>query len=114
VLSFMNRQRSAAGLAALSRNGCLDSKARAWSQQMAASGSLGHNPNTASDTDACLSWTSRAENVAYSSSAAAVNDLFWGSSSHRDNILRASVTMAGVGAVRASDGTLWVTVMFAG
>jgi uncharacterized protein YkwD len=114
VLAFMNQKRSAAGLAALSRNGCLDSKARAWSQRMAASGVLGHNPSTAADTGACVNWTSRAENVAYSWSAAAVDDLFWSSAPHRDNILRGSVTTAGVGAVRTADGTVWVTVMFAG
>jgi hypothetical protein len=109
VIAAMNSARVRAGLRPLTVNSELTTVARGWTSRMAASGTLSHNPNLAGSVH---DWTLLGENVGEGSSASQVEAAFMASAPHRANILRAQFTDVGVGAVRGSDGRLWVTVDF--
>lgn len=108
-----NSDRAANGLGPLSYDAAASSVARTWSQQMAASGVLAHNPalTTQVTNQVTASWTRLGENVGYASSVVSVENAFMGSSGHRANILGA-FNRVGVGTARSGNGTLWVTVVF--
>ncbi|MCA1711866.1 MAG: CAP domain-containing protein, partial [Actinobacteria bacterium] len=105
----VNAARAAAGLPSLSVSGDLVAVARAHSAEMAAAGSLYHNPNLASEV---TGWSSLGENVGVSPSIASVFDAFMASPSHRENILRSVYTQTGVGVVVDGSGRVWVTQVF--
>ena len=105
----VNAARASAGLPALSVSSDLVAVARAHSAEMAAAGSLYHNPNVASEV---TGWSSVGENVGVSPSIASVFDAFMASPSHRDNILRSVYTQTGVGVVVDGSGRVWVTQVF--
>jgi len=109
LLSLTNAARSRAGLPALRPSSTLTSVARRWSDRMAASGTLGHNPSLGSQVSG---WRRIAENVGMAGSVARVQELFMGSSGHRANILNRSYDRVGIGVTRTSSGTYWVTVDF--
>lgn len=105
--SLINSHRSASGLSALSRNSGLDAEARAWSQQMAANGSLSH-----SALGRFLPpWSSVAENVAVGGSVSSIFGGLAGSPGHNDNML-GDFTNLGVGVWVDSAGTIWTTHVF--
>ena len=106
-VSLINSHRSANGLSALSRNSSLDAEARAWSQQMAAQGSLSH-----SDLGRFLPpWTSVGENVAVGGSVSSIFGGLTASPGHNANML-GDFTHIGVGVWVDSSGTLWTTHVF--
>lgn len=86
VISLVNGERSANGLAALSLNSMLSAGAETWSRYLATSGTWGHSSDPV--------W----ENIAagYSSPAAVVAG-WMNSPGHRANILNASLTQVGAG-----------------
>lgn len=105
--SLINSHRGANGLPALSRNSSLDAEARAWSQQMAAQGSLSH-----SELGRFLPpWTSVGENVAVGGSVSSIFGGLTASSGHNNNML-GDFTHLGVGVWVDSNGTLWTTHVF--
>jgi uncharacterized protein YkwD len=107
--SLINSYRSNNGLAGLSRDGSLDSRARSWSEQMAAAGGLSH-----SNIGSLLPpWSAAAENVGMGGSVGAVFDALAGSSGHRANML-GGYTHFGVGVWVDSAGVIWTTHVFAG
>jgi cysteine-rich secretory family protein len=108
-MSLMNSDRAGAGLAGLSEDPSLDAIAQNWSNNLARQGSLSHNPNLASQLPA--NWVSYGENVGMGQNAPQLEQAFMGSPEHRANIL-GTYTLAGVGVVTTSNGTVWVTVDF--
>jgi uncharacterized protein YkwD len=105
--SLINSYRSNNGLAGLSRDGSLDSRARSWSEQMAAAGSLSHS-NIGS---LIPPWSAAAENVGMGGSVSAIFDALAGSSGHRANML-GDYTHYGVGVWVDSAGVIWTTHVF--
>ena len=107
--SLINSYRSNNGLAGLSRDGSLDSRARSWSERMANNGGLSH-----SDLGSLLPpWSAAAENVAMGGSVSSVFDALAGSSGHKANML-GGYTHFGVGVWVDSSGVIWTTHVFAG
>lgn len=106
---LINSYRSNNGLAALTRDGSLDARARSWSEKMAANQGLSH-----SDLGSLLgSWSSAAENVGMGGSVGSVFDALAGSSGHRSNMLGA-YTHYGVGVWVDPNGVIWTTHVFTG
>src|SRR5690554_5533932 len=70
IHSLTNQSRAANGLGPLKLNGALSQVAARWAAELAARGTLGHNPNYSTQIPG--GWTKAAENVAqgYSSGSA--------------------------------------------
>lgn len=103
----INRERAARGLPALAVAGDLQTVAQRWSEHMASTGQLAHNPRVA---DQVTGWRAIAENVGRGGGVTAVHTALMGSTGHRTNIL-GSYHHVGVGV--ASDGSqVWVTQVF--
>ncbi len=109
LVAAMNNARSTSGQRPLAVNAELTSVARGWASRLASAGALSHNPSLAGSVHG---WILLGENVGVGSSASQIEAAFMASAPHRANILRAQFTDVGVGAVRGSDGRLWVTVDF--
>jgi uncharacterized protein YkwD len=109
LLSLTNAARTSAGLPALRTSSSLTSIARSWSNHMAATHSLVHNPSLGSQVSG---WRQVGENIAMAWSASQAQSLFMGSSGHRANILNRGYNYVGIGVTKASDGSLWFTVDF--
>jgi uncharacterized protein YkwD len=108
--SLINSYRSNNGLAGLTRDGSLDSRARSWSEQMANSGGLSH-----SNIGSLLPpWSIAGENVGTGGSVGAIFDALAASSGHRANMLGSAYTHYGVGVWVDSAGVIWTTHVFAG
>lgn len=107
-VSMINSARASAGLPPLASRGDLTSVAASWSQQMASSGTLAHNPSLASQVSG---YRYVGENVGYGPDAGTIHRAFMNSASHRANILDSDYTEIGV-AVVESGGRLWVTQVF--
>jgi uncharacterized protein YkwD len=113
LFNATNADRAANGRAALSYDAAASSVARAWSQEMAASRSLRHNPNLAAQVGSRVTsaWTRIGENVGVGYDIPSLERAFMNSPGHRANILGA-YNRVGVGTARSSDNRLWVTVVF--
>lgn len=107
-VSMINAARSSAGLPALAHRSDLASVAASWSAQMAASGTLAHNPRLSSQVSG---YRFVGENVGYGPDAATIHRAFLDSPAHRANVLDRDYTEVGVAVVRAGD-RLWVTEVF--
>jgi len=96
-------------LGGLTRNGALDSEARAWSKRMATRGDLSH-----SDLGRFLPpWSAAGENVGTGGSVSGLFNALVGSSGHRANML-GGYTHFGIGVWVDESGTLWTTHIFTG
>ena len=109
LLSQTQAARAQAGLPGYASAGDLGSVAQQHAAQMAASGTLDHNPGLASDV--CC-WIALGENVGEGSSVDAVEQASLNSPDHRANILSPSYTEIGIGTAYAADGTLFVDEVF--
>jgi hypothetical protein len=109
LLSLTNHDRARYGLAPLQSSSTLVSIARAWSNHMAATGQLGHNPSLAGQVSG---WSSLGENAALASSASQAEALFMSSSGHRANILQPKYNRIGIGVSVGKNGNYWFTVDF--
>lgn len=118
VLRLVNEERTSRGLNALKRASDLDALARAHSADMINRHFFDHNnPDGQSPFDrmraAGISYRAAAENIASGQrSAAAVMNAWMNSSGHRKNILNATYTEIGIGAVKSSGGTIYWTQEF--
>jgi uncharacterized protein YkwD len=111
ILSLTNRERSKAGLSPLQRSSCAAGRAGTWSQRMADTGTMSHQP-LGPVLDACGA-RGAAENVAFGNISAAQMVSNWmNSAGHRANILSPALTHLGVGAVQRSDGRWYGTQVF--
>ena len=108
ILASVNASRAAAGRPALSLRADLSAVALRWSQKMAASGTLAHNPNL---TRQVSGWRWVGENVGYGPDWHAVQVAFMNSAGHRSNILDRDYTQIGIGVVR-SGSRVWITQVF--
>jgi uncharacterized protein YkwD len=105
----INSYRSSKGLPGLSRDGSLDSEARAWAKRMASRGDISH-----SDIGRFLPpWSAAAENVGTGGSVSSLFGALKGSSGHRANML-GSYTHFGIGVWVDESGTLWTAHVFTG
>ena len=114
VVPLTNADRAAAGLGALSRNGCLDAVASGYAEQLARSGVLAHNPGAGPAVTGCRANATWGDNVGMSTACdMAVLEREWmASPGHRRNILTGAFTLIGVGAWTDEKGTCWVQVLF--
>ncbi len=108
MASLINSERSSRGLNTLEVYWDLTDDARAWTAQMIADGQISHNPNLAGVTSG---WSSLGENVGVGPNVDRLHRAFMDSSGHRANIL-GDFNYVGVGADRAPDGNLYITVVF--
>src|SRR5262249_18310563 len=111
VLTLVNQQRAANGLAPLTRNSALDSAASQHSSDMAASKTLSHTGSDGSSPGQRINaagyyWYTYGENVAAGqSSAQAVMDAWMSSSGHRANILSPDFKDIGIAVVYRAGST---------
>lgn len=108
LLSRINDERESRGLATLASHWDLADDAEAHSAVMMATDNLHHNPNLGSVT---TGWVSLGENVGVGPSVSSIHTAFMNSPPHRGNVL-GDFTHVGIGAVRASENKLWITVVF--
>lgn len=108
-VNAINAIRASRGLAPLAVDGQLTAVAQAWSAQMAASGTLQHNPAIASQVSG---WRMLGENVGTGGSADTIEVAFENSPHHLENMVDPQFTHIGVAVVRDGRGTLWVTEDF--
>ena len=108
LTTLTNQDRAGAGLRSLAVASDLVAVAVQHSKDMAAKGTLYHNPDLATQGG---SWQVIAENVGTGASPDAINSGFMQSPTHRANILNNQVTQIGIGIV-TSGGKLWVTEIF--
>jgi uncharacterized protein YkwD len=106
--SRINSYRGSKGARSLSRNGSLDSYARAWAKKMASNGGLSHS-NIGSLLDP---WVSVGENIAVGGAVGGIFDALVASNGHRDNML-GDFTHVGIGVWRDAQGALWTCHVFA-
>jgi uncharacterized protein YkwD len=118
MLRMINAARVSEGLLSLTRDPELDRVARAHSQEMLKAGVVGHDVGTgdpkARATAASIVAHAVGENVATSKTLEGAHRALWASPSHRENTLMSQFTRVGVAVLRAPDGMVWVTAMFAG
>ncbi|HMC53165.1 MAG TPA: CAP domain-containing protein, partial [Acidimicrobiales bacterium] len=110
-VSLTNQLRASQGLGALSVDPALTAMASRWSDQMAAAGTISHNPNLA--TQAPSDWQTLGENVGMGPSVTSIHDAFVASPHHYENLVNTSYAYVGVG-VTISNGTIFVTEDFMG
>jgi len=108
-VNAINAVRTSRGLAPLAVDGQLNSVAQAWSAQMAASGTLQHNPALATQVS---NWRVVGENVGTGSSLDSIEAAFEASPHHFENMVDPQFTHIGVAVTRDSKGTYWVTEEF--
>lgn len=119
IVTLLAQSRVDAGLPVLARDSELDAVARAWSNELAASGELEHNP--AYTTQIPDGWTESGENVGWIDAAdysladlpAALHEAWLESPSHRANIDDPSFTTVGVGIAYDETYGYYVTQDFA-
>lgn len=111
ILDDHNRRRSAEGLPPLRRHACLDDVARGWSDHLATTQNLAHNPSLSTAVSRCLAWTGAAENVGHAGTIGALLEKWWGSSPHRANITGRH-HYVGVGVSVDAEGGEWASVVF--
>lgn len=100
VLDELNADRQAYNRRVLPANlEQAQNKAQAWAEHLARQGSLSHS--VLSQGMSGVPWCGLAENVAYGSSIAAVQNQFMASSGHRNNLLGTQWDVVGVGYARS-------------
>jgi len=117
IASLVNNLRAQNGLAALGRDGTLDSVAQNWAEWMASNQVLQHNPNYASQIGG--GWSRSGENIVRNTGAQSWSSgditswmVNWWSNSapHRANMLNTAYTHVGVGYAMGSGGPYAVLV----
>jgi len=113
MFNATNQSRADAGLPPLQYDPALSQIANAWSNQMASSATLQHNPDLVNQVNnqVTTQWTRLGENVGYGPDVATLEQAFMNSAPHRANIL-GDYNRVGIGATRDANGTLWVTIDF--
>jgi uncharacterized protein YkwD len=118
LLRMMNAARASEQLGALTRDAELDKLARAHSEEMLRAHVVGHDVGGGDPAARLKAAGIKAhvagENVANANSLENAHRALWASPSHRGNLLLDQFTRVGVSVIRAPDGMVWVTQMFAG
>jgi len=109
LFSLINQARIDAGLNPLTRDPQVDQLATEWAGVMAAKNMQRHRPLT-KDLLNLHGWKNLSENiygpVAGPVSAKTIFQAWMGSSGHRDNLLRESTTLGGLGIVTTPSGSV--------
>ncbi len=108
-LALTNQLRSTLGIQQLTPNAQMTSIARNWSAQMAAAGTISHNPSLTSQAPS--NWTRLGENVGMGGAVQAIQTAFINSPHHYENLANGAYNQVGIGVVD-SNGTIFVTVDF--
>ncbi len=118
LLRMMNAARAAEQLGALQRDPALDKLARIHSEEMLRTHMVGHDVGGGDPAARLKAAGIKAhvagENVANANSLENAHRALWASPSHRGNLLLDQFKRVGVSVLRAPDGMVWVTQMFAG
>jgi len=120
LFGLINQERTANGLAAYTINLKLSYLARLRAQNMANNDNLTHYSPTYGAPpqmeQAAGIWENPmgAENICEGPSVSADNTALFNSPDHRANLLDPRETQIGLGVVRGSDGTVWVSELFLG
>jgi uncharacterized protein YkwD len=93
-LSLTNQLRASVGAPALSLDAGMSNVARSWSQQMAASGGISHNPNRQTQI---TGWSVLGENVGMGSTVDILNNALVNSPAHYENLVDRDFTLVGIG-----------------
>ena len=109
-VALINESRAGSGLAPLGVFWDLTDDARVHTAEMIAAGQIYHSSNAQLGSYS-NSWSRLGENVGMGPNPTLLHQAFLNSSSHRANIL-GDYDLVGVGADRAPDGTMFVTVVF--
>jgi len=107
-LGVLNQERASHGVAPLHMSADLVRVAQSWSEEMARTGELRHNPRLESDV---ANWWAVGENVGVGPDLRDIEQAFWNSAEHRRNILDAAYTDVGIAAAYSED-RVWMTVVF--
>jgi hypothetical protein len=107
----INAERSSRGLRSLVMRSDLAAIARAHSRAMAGDGYIYHSSNLPSKVSG--DWRLIGENVGEGPDVQSLHDAFMASPAHRKNVLESVFNQVGIGVVRAGDGTLYVTEVYA-
>lgn len=107
--SLLNGLRGTLGLGSLAVDGELSSIARAWSVQMADSGTLSHNGALKSQVQG---WSKVGENVGFGGTATQIFNALVASPPHMRNMSDRDFTRIGVGTVTDRQGRIWTTHVF--
>lgn len=110
-VNSLNAERSAAGRPKLVVKSDLVANARNHSEDMAADGTIYHNSKLGDQISG--NWWALGENVGMGPSCSSIHNAFMDSPGHKANILDKDYNQIGVGVV-VSDGTIYVTEVFAG
>jgi hypothetical protein len=117
LADMITAARATEGIAALRRSRALDSIARAHAERMMRASDLAHDVGDGDVRrrveDAGIEAASIGENVAHAVTLALAHRALWASPSHRDNLLSPRYARVGVGVAYDSDGSVWVTELFA-
>jgi uncharacterized protein YkwD len=113
LLGWLNGERAARGLSALTVDTRLTWVAQAWTNHMAAAGVLSHNPSTGSQIPS--GWLAWGENVAWTqpNSAARIHNAWLASPGHLANMVNPTFTHVGIGWYVDANGRAWATQVFA-
>jgi uncharacterized protein YkwD len=109
LVSALNKERSARGLAPLTVDATLTKKAQDWAAQMGRNGAMSH-----SGSGAPAGFNAFGENVLRASSgttAGSMHNLWLGSAGHRKNMLQPGFDRVGIGAV-CVNGSVYAAQMF--
>lgn len=110
LLGLVNHLRATLGLGALAPDSALDSVAQRWSQSMASSNTLSHNPSLSSQVPS--GWTKVGENVGTGGSIQVVFNALVASPGHYANMVDPAFTTVGTGTATAANGAIYVTQDF--
>ncbi len=108
MVALINAERTARGMNSLEVYWDLVDDARVWTASMISDGYISHSPNLANAT---TGWSTLGENVGVGPNVDRLHRAFMDSPGHRDNIL-GNYNYIGIGADRAPDGNLYITVVF--
>jgi len=105
---MINQSRVKAGLNPLTRSSTLDQLANQWAETMASQNRQTHRPLTKSLLNS-NGWKNLSENIygpVNDGSASAIFQAWMGSSGHRENLLRESTTLGGIGIAKTKSGAV--------
>lgn len=108
-LGLLNTLRGTLGLPTLALDSQASSVARAWSQNMASTGVMAHNPDLSTQIS---SWSKLGENVATGGLVAGIFSALVASPVHMRNMSDGGFTAIGIGTVLDGSGRLWTTHVF--
>ncbi|MGH2772261.1 MAG: CAP domain-containing protein [Actinomycetota bacterium] len=114
LLTKINAERAIAGLPPLARHPWADGVARAFSEKMAAAGTIWHNMDYMATGRKAMGANALGENVAWDWTLTAAHVGLMNSPSHRVNILADKFTHVGIGIALTGAGQVFVTQDFAG